>query len=126
MVTVISVALQSTLGWSQVLLTICWYRHFPCHDGAVYLTCGYALHQEKEKLYVELKHILARQPGPEAAEQLQIYRHTLREKTKQLKVSGNFCFFLAGGQPHTRELDESTASVQGASLPNATCHRGWL
>lgn len=43
--------------------------------------------QEKEKLYVELKHILARQPGPEAAEQLQIYRYTLREKTKQLKVS---------------------------------------
>uniref|UniRef100_G1PKI3 Cilia and flagella associated protein 58 n=1 Tax=Myotis lucifugus TaxID=59463 RepID=G1PKI3_MYOLU len=42
--------------------------------------------QEKEKLYVELKHILARQPGPEAAEQLQIYRQTLQQKTKQLKV----------------------------------------
>ncbi|XP_061228374.1 cilia- and flagella-associated protein 58 [Neopsephotus bourkii] len=42
--------------------------------------------QEKEKLYGELKHILARQPGPEAAEQLQHYRHTLQEKTKQLKV----------------------------------------
>ncbi|KAJ8264307.1 hypothetical protein GJAV_G00147620 [Gymnothorax javanicus] len=41
--------------------------------------------QEKEKLYVELKLILARQPGPEVAEQLQIYQHTLREKTKQLK-----------------------------------------
>ncbi|XP_065602670.1 cilia- and flagella-associated protein 58 [Cyrtonyx montezumae] len=42
--------------------------------------------QEKEKLYVELKCVLARRPGPEAAEQLQLYRHTLREKTKQLKV----------------------------------------
>ena len=42
--------------------------------------------QEKEKLYVELKHILARQPGPEVAEQLQIYQQTLREKTKQMKV----------------------------------------
>ncbi|KFQ35944.1 Coiled-coil domain-containing protein 147, partial [Mesitornis unicolor] len=42
--------------------------------------------QEKEKLYVELKHILARQPGPEVAEQLRLYQHTLREKTKQLKV----------------------------------------
>uniref|UniRef100_A0A803JN27 Cilia and flagella-associated protein 58 n=1 Tax=Xenopus tropicalis TaxID=8364 RepID=A0A803JN27_XENTR len=42
--------------------------------------------QEKEKLYVELKHILARQPGPEAAEQLQVYQKTLRDKTKQLKV----------------------------------------
>ena len=38
--------------------------------GLLISTCGYALHQEKEKLYVELKHILARQPGPEAAEQL--------------------------------------------------------
>ncbi|NWR60208.1 CFA58 protein, partial [Bucorvus abyssinicus] len=42
--------------------------------------------QENEKLYVELKHILARQPGPEAAKQLQLYRHTLQEKNKQLKV----------------------------------------
>jgi hypothetical protein len=28
--------------------------------------------QQKEKLYVELKSILARQPGPEVAKQLQI------------------------------------------------------
>ncbi|XP_035672654.1 cilia- and flagella-associated protein 58-like [Branchiostoma floridae] len=41
--------------------------------------------QEKEKLYVELKHILARQPGPEVAEQLQIYQQALKEKNKQLK-----------------------------------------
>ncbi|XP_064600239.1 cilia- and flagella-associated protein 58-like [Liolophura sinensis] len=42
--------------------------------------------QEKEKLYVELKHILARQPGPEVAEQLTIYQQTLKEKTKQMKA----------------------------------------
>ncbi|KAL7390317.1 hypothetical protein ABVT39_018730 [Epinephelus coioides] len=42
--------------------------------------------QEKEKLYVELKHILARQPGPEAAEQLQQCQWTIREKTKKLKA----------------------------------------
>nr|CAB3228189.1 coiled-coil domain-containing protein 147 [Phallusia mammillata] len=41
--------------------------------------------QEKEKLYMELKHILARQPGPEVAEQLRIYQETLRGKTKQMK-----------------------------------------
>jgi len=41
--------------------------------------------QEKEKLYIELKHILARQPGPEVAEQLRIYQETLRSKTKQMK-----------------------------------------
>ncbi|XP_067657112.1 cilia- and flagella-associated protein 58-like [Haliotis asinina] len=42
--------------------------------------------QEKEKLYLELKHILARQPGPEVAEQLQIYQGTLKDKTKQMKA----------------------------------------
>ncbi|NXO72462.1 CFA58 protein, partial [Phainopepla nitens] len=42
--------------------------------------------QEKEKLYVELRRVLARQPGPEAAEQLQQYRNILREKTKQIKA----------------------------------------
>nr|XP_002129786.1 cilia- and flagella-associated protein 58 [Ciona intestinalis] len=41
--------------------------------------------QEKEKLYMELKHILARQPGPEVSEQLGIYKNTLRDKTKQMK-----------------------------------------
>ena len=43
--------------------------------------------QEKEKLYMELKAILQRQPGPEVAEQLQIYQQTLKEKTKQMKVT---------------------------------------
>ncbi|KAJ1479606.1 hypothetical protein T484DRAFT_2022988, partial [Baffinella frigidus] len=42
--------------------------------------------QEKEKLYVELKNILARQPGPEVAEQLSIYQQNLREKTRQMKA----------------------------------------
>eukprot|EP01137_Pigoraptor_chileana_P008977 Opistho-2@56553 len=41
--------------------------------------------QEKEKMYVELKNILARQPGPEVAEQLSIYQQTLKDKTRQLK-----------------------------------------
>lgn len=43
--------------------------------------------QEKEKLYIELKHILARQPGPEVAEQLSIYQQTFKNKVKQMKVS---------------------------------------
>ena len=42
--------------------------------------------QEKEKLYVELKNILARQPGPEVAEQLNVYQTMLREKTRQMKA----------------------------------------
>lgn len=35
---------------------------------------------------MELKQILARQPGPEAAEQLQQYKWTLRDKATKLKV----------------------------------------
>ena len=42
--------------------------------------------QEKEKLYVELKNILARQPGPEVAEQLSVYQQNLKEKTRQMKA----------------------------------------
>ena len=38
---------------------------------------------------MELKQILQRQPGPEVAEQLQIYQQTLKEKTKQMKVSSS-------------------------------------
>merc|ERR1712124_246263 len=41
--------------------------------------------QEKEKLYVELKNILARQPGPEVAEQLSVYQQNFKEKTRQMK-----------------------------------------
>lgn len=42
--------------------------------------------QEKEKLYIELKRILARQPGPEVAEQLSIYQQTFKKKVKQMKA----------------------------------------
>jgi len=41
--------------------------------------------QDKEKLYVQLKHIIARQPGPEVAEQLAWYSQNLKEKTKHMK-----------------------------------------
>ncbi|XP_038613466.1 cilia- and flagella-associated protein 58 [Tachyglossus aculeatus] len=62
--------------------------------------------QDKEKLYVELKHILARQPGPEAAEQLQLYRHTLREKTKQLKVlSSELNMYESQSQEYKYEIE---------------------
>merc|ERR1712173_516602 len=44
-----------------------------------------ALIQEKEKLYVQLKNIIARQPGPEVAEQLAWYSQNLKEKTSHMK-----------------------------------------
>ncbi len=42
--------------------------------------------QEKEKLYVELKNILGRQPGPEVAEQLTLYQQNLKAKQRQMKA----------------------------------------
>eukprot|EP01029_Cantina_marsupialis_P027619 TRINITY_DN773096_c1_g1_i1.p1 TRINITY_DN773096_c1_g1~~TRINITY_DN773096_c1_g1_i1.p1 ORF type:complete len:875 (+),score=342.72 TRINITY_DN773096_c1_g1_i1:94-2718(+) len=42
--------------------------------------------KEKEKMYVELKNILARQPGPEVAEQLSAYQQALRDKDSKLKA----------------------------------------
>merc|ERR1712070_812238 len=41
--------------------------------------------QDKEKLYVQLKHIIARQPGPEVAEQLAWYSQNLKEMTNHMK-----------------------------------------
>lgn len=42
--------------------------------------------QEKEKIYVELKSLLARAPGPEVGEQLSMYQQNLKEKTNQMKA----------------------------------------
>merc|ERR1711967_115470 len=44
-----------------------------------------AMVQEKEKLYVQLRSIIARQPGPEVAEQLTWYSQNLKEKTAHMK-----------------------------------------
>ena len=43
---------------------------------------------------MELKQILARQPGPEVAEQLSMYQSAAKEKTKQMKVDLFFIRFL--------------------------------
>ncbi|OAF66174.1 Coiled-coil domain-containing protein 147 [Intoshia linei] len=42
--------------------------------------------KEREKVYMELKLMLSRQPGPEIVEQVKLYQHSLRQKTKQCKV----------------------------------------
>jgi chromosome segregation ATPase len=45
--------------------------------------------QEKEKIYVELKNIISRQPGPEVEEQVMTYQLTLKDKQKQLSAMNN-------------------------------------
>ncbi|NWS36331.1 CFA58 protein, partial [Polioptila caerulea] len=62
--------------------------------------------QEKEKLYVELRHVLARQPGPEATEQLQQYRSILRDKTKQIKaLSSELSMCEAQSKEYKHEIE---------------------
>ena len=39
---------------------------------------------EKEKIYTELKLVIARQPGPEIEEQILVYQQTYKDKAKQL------------------------------------------
>ncbi|KFU85371.1 Coiled-coil domain-containing protein 147, partial [Chaetura pelagica] len=68
--------------------------------------------QEKERLYVDLKHVLARQPGPEAAEQLQLYQHTLREKTKQLKaLSSELTMYESQSQGYKYEIERLASEL---------------
>lgn len=74
--------------------------------------------QEKEKLYVELKNILARQPGPEVAEQLNIYQASLREKTKQLKaMASELNMAKANVNEHKYEIERLTRELQVRATP---------
>lgn len=45
--------------------------------------------RDKEKLFLELKNVLARQPGTEIHEQLIKYKEALKEKTGQMKKMKN-------------------------------------
>ena len=62
--------------------------------------------KEKERMYLELKNILARQPGPEAAEQLSVYRSSLKEKTRQMKAMASELNMLhAQGNEYKYEIE---------------------
>ena len=95
--------------------------------------------QEKDKLYVELKNILARQPGPEArgasastshsrpqpaslnahpraqvAEQLSIYQQGLRDKTKSMKaMASELNMYQAQVNEFKYEMERLTRELQG-------------
>lgn len=47
---------------------------------AKFVSIVFALGYVQEKLYVELKTILGRQPGPAVAEQLSVYQENLKHK----------------------------------------------
>jgi len=69
--------------------------------------------QEKEKLYVELKNILARQPGPEIAEQLSAYQQGVRNKTKSMKATASeLNMYQAQVHEYKFELEQLTRELQ--------------
>jgi len=69
--------------------------------------------QEKEKLYIELKNILARQPGPEVAEQLSVYQQNLREKTRQMKaMASELNMYQAQVNEYKYEIERLTRELQ--------------
>jgi chromosome segregation ATPase len=69
--------------------------------------------QEKDKLFVELKAILARQPGPEVAEQLNVYQQDLRKKNTQLKSMASELNMLSSQQAeHRYEVERLNRELQ--------------
>ena len=81
--------------------------------------------QEKEKLYMELKQILARQPGPEVAEQLSIYQQTLKEKTKQMKgMSSELNMYEAQVKEYKYEIERLAKELQEVKKINVHVQEG--
>jgi len=69
--------------------------------------------QEKEKLYVELKSILARQPGPEVREQLEMYEDNLQAKKKQMRaMQSELRTYQAQVGDYRDEIDRLTRELQ--------------
>eukprot|EP00038_Savillea_parva_P020791 m.32496 g.32496 ORF g.32496 m.32496 type:complete len:873 (+) comp4895_c0_seq1:37-2655(+) len=70
------------------------------------------LHQ-KEKEYLELKQVLARQPGPEVAEQLQVYQQAVKEKTRQLQsMASELNMFQAESTEYKYEIERLARELQ--------------
>ena len=68
---------------------------------------------EKEKLYLELKNILARQPGPEVAEQLSVYQGSLRNKTRQMKaMASELNMYQAQSNEYKYDIERLTRELQ--------------
>ena len=73
---------------------------------------------------VELKNILARQPGPEVAEQLSIYQQGLRDKTKSMKaMASELNMYQAQVSLRWTQLALSLWSTPNAHLLLSAFHR---
>merc|ERR1719301_241333 len=69
--------------------------------------------QEKERLYQELKGVLARQPGPEVAEQLSVYQQNLKDRTRQMKaMASELNMYQAQVNEYKYEIERLSRELQ--------------
>eukprot|EP01041_Mallomonas_annulata_P007788 gene7788-15929_t len=69
--------------------------------------------QEKDKLYIELKTILSRQPGPEVAEQMTSLQQTLKQKTRQMKaMASELNMYQAQVNEYRYEIERTNRELQ--------------
>lgn len=69
--------------------------------------------QEKEKEYMELRELLARQPGPEVTEQLKVYQQSLKEKNRQLQsMASELNMYQAESNEYKYEIERLSRELQ--------------
>jgi chromosome segregation ATPase len=70
---------------------------------------------DKEKMYVQLKEVLKRQPGPEVAERLAAFQQALRDKTRQLRsMASELNMQQALSHEYKFEMDRLTRDLHDA------------
>merc|ERR1712066_451009 len=69
--------------------------------------------QEKEKLYLEMKSLLSKQPGPELVEQVAEQQSNLKDKTKQMKaMASELNMYHAQLSDYKDEIERLTKELQ--------------
>jgi len=68
--------------------------------------------QEQGKKYLEIKKVLARQPGPEVSEQLAVYQSGIKEKSKQMKaMAGELNMHMAQVNEYKFEIERLSSEL---------------
>merc|ERR1712087_45288 len=69
--------------------------------------------QEKEKLYLEMRNLLAKQPGPELVEEVAKQQSSLKDKTKQMKaMAAELNMYHAQLSDYKDEIERLTKELQ--------------
>merc|ERR1712146_865311 len=69
--------------------------------------------QEKEKLYLEMRNLLSKQPGPELVEEVGKQQQSLKEKTKQMKaMAAELNMYHAQLNDYKDEIERLTKELQ--------------